>query len=41
MFVYGMECYYTGWGVIKRDGILVYGKGIRRHDAVLVYRMEC
>ena len=41
MFVYGMECYYTEWGVIKWDGVLVYGRGCCIHDAMLVYRMEC
>ena len=27
MFVYGMECKYTGWSASKRDGVLVFGMG--------------
>ena len=27
LFVYGMECYYMGWGIIIRDGVLVNGMG--------------
>ena len=27
MLEYGLECKYTGWGVSKRDGLLVYGIG--------------
>ena len=27
VFVYGMGCSFSGWGICIRDGVLVYGMG--------------
>ena len=27
LLVYGMRCSIRGWGVCKRDGVLIYGMG--------------
>ena len=39
LLVYRMGCYFPGWGVSIRDGVLVC-VGCKR-NAVLVYRMGC
>ena len=41
MLVNGMGCYFPGWGVSIRDGVLVNGIGCYFRDGVLVYGMEC
>ena len=41
VFVYKMECLYTGWSVSIRDGMLVYGLGGSKRNGVLIYRMSC
>ena len=53
MFVNGLEYWYTGWGVSKRDGVLVFGMvcsytgcSVSILDGVLknrtgYYRMSC
>ena len=46
--MYGIRFSFRGWGVCKRDGVLVNGMGcycsvwvVHIQDAVLVYWMEC
>ena len=44
MLVNGMGCYFSGWGVSLRDGVLVWGVtgwGVTFRDGVLVYGMGC
>ena len=41
VFVKRMGCLYTGWSVIIRDGVLIYGLGGSNQDGVLIYRMTC
>ena len=41
VLVNGLWCYYPGWGVSKRDGVLHSGCGVSKRDGVLVYGMGC
>ena len=41
VFINEMVCYFPGWGVSKRDGILVNGMGVTFRDGVLVNGMGC
>ena len=36
-----MGCYFPGWGVYKRDGLLLSGIGCSIRNGVLVNGMEC
>ena len=39
MLVNGMGCYFPGWSVSIRNGVLVYGWGVSKRDGVFIYRM--
>ena len=47
--MYGMGCYFPGWGVSIRDGVLDTEWGVSKRDGLLVYgihtvfvyRMRC
>ena len=41
VLVNGMECYFLGWGVYKRDGVLLSRIGCSIRNGVLVNGMEC
>ena len=36
MLVNGMWCYFPGWGVTKRDGVLLSRMGVSERNGVLV-----
>ena len=41
MFVKGMWCYFTGWGVSIRNGVLVNGLCVTFRDGMFVKGMWC